>query len=53
MTIQETADFLKTHDNYLILTHIRPGNDPEALLDEARAEYPGAILAHAGTGYIV
>jgi len=27
MTIQETADFLKTHDNYLILTHIRPDGD--------------------------
>lgn len=37
----------------LILTHIRPGNDPEALLDEARAEYPGAILAHAGTTYAI
>jgi len=37
----------------LILTHIRPGNDTEALLDEARAEYPGAILAHAGTTYSV
>ena len=27
MTIQETADFLKQHDNYLILTHIRPDGD--------------------------
>lgn len=37
----------------LILTHIRPGNDPEALLEEARAEYPGAVLAHAGSSYTV
>ena len=37
----------------LILTHIRPGNDPEALLDEARAEYPGAVLAHAGSTYVI
>ena len=27
MTIQETAEFLKQHDNYLILTHIRPDGD--------------------------
>ena len=27
MTIQETAAFLKAHDNYLILTHVRPDGD--------------------------
>ena len=27
MTIQETAEFLRAHDNYLILTHIRPDGD--------------------------
>ena len=27
MTIQETAAFLLSHDNYLILTHIRPDGD--------------------------
>ena len=37
----------------LILTHLRPGNDPEALLDEARAEYAGAVLAHAGSSYTI
>ena len=37
----------------LLLTHIRPGNDPEALLDEARAAYPDAQLAHAGTRYYI
>lgn len=37
----------------VILTHIRPGNDPEALLDEARAAYPAAVLAHAGSSYVI
>ncbi len=37
----------------LLLTHIRPGNDTEALLDEARIEYPGAVLAHAGSTYTI
>lgn len=37
----------------LILTHIRPGNDPDALLEEARSEYPGAVLARAGASYAV
>lgn len=37
----------------LLLTHLRPGNDPESLLEEARAEYPGAVLAHAGSSYTV
>jgi len=27
MTIQQTADFLRRHDNYLILTHVRPDGD--------------------------
>ena len=27
MTIRETAEFLRAHDNYLILTHRRPDGD--------------------------
>jgi len=27
MTIQKTAEFLKNHDNYLLLTHVRPDGD--------------------------
>ncbi len=27
MTVRETAEFLRTHDNYLILTHRRPDGD--------------------------
>ena len=37
----------------LILTHIRPGNDANLLLEEAQAEYPAAILAHAGSSYVI
>lgn len=37
----------------LILTHLRPGNDPEALLEEARVHYPEATLAKAGSSYTV
>lgn len=27
MTVREVADFLRAHDNYLVLTHIRPDGD--------------------------
>ncbi len=37
----------------LLLTHIRPGNDPEALLDEARAQYPAAQLAQPEATYLI
>jgi len=37
----------------LLLTHLRPGNDPEALLDEARALYPAAQIAQAETTYFI
>lgn len=37
----------------LVLTHIRPGIDPEKILEEARAAYPGAQLAKAGSHYII
>jgi ribonuclease BN (tRNA processing enzyme) len=37
----------------LMLTHIRPGNDPEALLDEARAVYPAAQIAEPEMSYLI
>lgn len=37
----------------LLLTHLRPGNDPEQLLDEARASYPAARLAQPGETYLI
>lgn len=39
------------HCGGLLLTHLRPGNDPEALLEEAKTRYPAAQLAHAGSVY--
>ena len=27
LTIQQTAEFLQTHNGYLILTHVRPDGD--------------------------
>ena len=37
-----------THARRLLLTHFNPKYDPQALLDEARAVYPGAELAQIG-----
>ena len=37
----------------LILTHLRPGNDPETLLSQAQAAFPGAQLAKAGSRYVI
>ena len=37
----------------LLLTHLRPGNDPELLLDEARQAFPTAELAKAGNGCLI
>ena len=37
----------------LILTHIRPGNEAELLLEEARSAYPAAVVAHAGGSYVI
>lgn len=37
----------------LLLTHLRPGNDPDALLDEARLAFPAAELAKAGSSYVI
>lgn len=37
----------------VLLTHIRPGNDPDALLDEARRIYPAAQLAEPETTYLI
>ncbi|HVV09942.1 MBL fold metallo-hydrolase [Amycolatopsis sp.] len=35
----------------LLLTHIAPWSDRGAILAEARAEFPGAVLVEQGTGY--
>lgn len=37
----------------LLLTHIRPGNDPEKLLDEARTPFPAAQIAQPGAQYLI
>jgi ribonuclease BN (tRNA processing enzyme) len=37
----------------LLLTHLRPGLDPDLLLEEARRAYPPAELAKAGSHYII
>lgn len=37
----------------LLLTHLRPGIDPEKILEEARQAYPMAELAKAGSHYII
>ena len=42
-----------TRARALLLTHLRPGNDTDALLDEARALYPAAQIAMAETEYLV
>ena len=41
------------HVEKLLLTHIRPGLDEEKLLSEARAAYPDAELAKAGSKYMI
>ena len=42
-----------THAKRLLLTHMNPKYDPRALLDEARAEFPGARLAELGETYYI
>ncbi|MGI6238166.1 MAG: MBL fold metallo-hydrolase [Christensenellales bacterium] len=37
----------------LLLTHLYPGIDQDALLDEARASYPAAQIAEAGATYLI
>ena len=41
------------HAKYLLLTHLNPKYDPEALLNEARVEFPGAELARLGEVYYI
>ena len=42
-----------THAKRLLLTHFNPKYDPARLLEEARANYPGAEIAEAGTSYYI
>ncbi|KAA9162126.1 MBL fold metallo-hydrolase [Amycolatopsis acidicola] len=35
----------------LLLTHVAPWSDRDAILAEARAEFPGAVLVEQGAGY--
>jgi ribonuclease BN (tRNA processing enzyme) len=35
----------------LLLTHVAPWSDRDAILAEARAEFPGAVLVEQGEGY--
>ena len=42
-----------THARRLLLTHLNPKYDPEALLAEARVAYPGAELAELGATYYI
>lgn len=37
----------------LLLTHLNPRYDPDALLAEARAEFPAAELAQPGQSYVI
>ena len=62
LTVQETADFLRTLDNVLILTHVRPDGDTvgcaaalcRALRDIGKTAYifpnPGITATYAPYG---
>lgn len=41
------------HAKRLLLTHLNPHYDPQALLDEARAAFPAAELARLGETYYI
>ena len=42
-----------TRAGRLLLTHLNPKYDPEALLEEARVFFPGAELAELGATYYI